>query len=408
MNVLVTDLLGNLSEGPPKSDKQKLGKLIELLERSGIDPDDIGRVEKIKVWQGFHKNADGEAEVVDLSGVVLSPSWETGPQWPVAQPGPAYRLPKSNVSPWNQDGWDRVMVLPDMQIGYYRDLDGELISTHDESAIELAVGLIKKVRPTQVILLGDNLDLPEFGKYIVTPSFLRTTQATVDWATRLCAALRASAPEASIVWLAGNHEERLPRWLATNAGAAFGLRRGRVEESMPVGWPVLSVPFLCRMDEYGIDYRPGYPASVVWLTPKLKIIHGDKVKARGSTAHVYLGQEQVSVIYGHIHRREWAEITREDHDGPKTVMAASPGCLARIDGAVPSYHQGTDLDGRPLTRHENWQQGIAVVDRHESGEFFYQQVPIFQDADSAWLRYEGKIYQVSRDPRTSRSDSGSE
>jgi predicted phosphodiesterase len=389
----VTDLLGSLSLGPPKTDKQKLGKLVELLERSGIDPDEIGRVEKIKVWQGFHKNSLGEAEVVDLSGVVLSPSWETGPQWPVVAQGPVYKLPKNTVTPWAGSGWDRVVVLPDMQIGYFRDGDDSLVSTHDEAAIEVAVSIVKKVRPTQVILLGDNLDLPEFGRYAITPAFLRTTQATIDWATKLCASLRASAPSAEIIWLAGNHEERLPRWLASNAGAAFGLRRGKVGVEQPTGWPVLSVPFLCRMDEYDIDYRPGYPASAVWVTDKLKVVHGDRVKSKGSTAHAYLSQEQVSVVYGHIHRREWAEVTREDHAGHRTIMAASPGCLARIDGAVPSYHQGTDLDGRPLIRHENWQQGIAVIDRHVSGEFLYQQVPIFKDESGSWARFEGREYR---------------
>ena len=393
--MLVTDLLGNIASGPPKTDKQKLGRLIELLERSGIDPDDIGRVEKIKVWQGFHKNAEGEAEVVDLSGVVLSPSWETGPEWPVAQQGPAVKLPKSNVTPWSEEGWKRAVILPDIQAGYYRDVDDTLRPTHDENAIELALNLVKKVRPSLVILVGDNLDLPEFGKYLVTPSFMRTTQATIDWTTRFCAQLRACAPEAEIVWLAGNHEERIPKWLASNAAAAFGLRRGRVEEDMPLGWPVLSVPFLCRMDEFGIDYRAGYPASHFWLTERLKIVHGDRVKSRGSTAHLYLTQEKVSVIFGHIHRREWAEITREDHDGPRTIMAASPGCLARIDGVVPSHGQGLDLDGRPLTRHENWQQGLAVVDFNtDSGNFCYQQVPIFNEKGISWMRYEGKEYRV--------------
>lgn len=391
----MTTLLGDLSKGSPKSEKQKLGNLLELLERSGIDPDDIGRVEKIKVWQGFHKNAEGEAEVVDLSGVVLSPAWETGPEWPVAAPGPSVRLPKSRVVPWYEGGWKKAVILPDIQAGYYRNPDDTLEPTHDEDAISLSLELIKKVKPSLIVLVGDNLDLPEFGKYAITPAFLRTTQATIDWTTLFCAQLRAAAPEAEIVWLAGNHEERLPKWLASNAAAAFGLRQGRLEKDLPLGWPVLSVPFLCRMDEFGIDYRPGYPAANLWITPCLKVVHGDKVKSRGSTSHMYLGQEKVSVIFGHIHRREWAEITREDHDGPKTIMAASPGCLARIDGVVPSYGQGLDLDGRPLPRHENWQQGLAVIDYNEdSGNFYYQQVPIFKESSDAWMRFENKEYRV--------------
>jgi hypothetical protein len=186
-----------------------------------------------------------------------------------------------------------------------------------------------------------------------------------------------------IDWLAGNHEERLQNWAMDNARAAFGLRQG----ATPEGWPVLSVPHLCRLDEHQVTYHPGYPASDLWLTSNLKVIHGDRVKSRGSTAHVYLSEHKVSVIYGHIHRRECAYRTREDIDGPAEIMAASPGCLARIDGAVPSTRQGLDLDGRPLTRAEDWQQGIGVVTIHDDG-WQYEHARI---ADGrAWWR--GQIF----------------
>jgi hypothetical protein len=188
------------------------------------------------------------------------------------------------------------------------------------------------------------------------------------------------APDADIVWLAGNHEERMPNYLMDNAMAAFGLRKG----AAPGSWPVMSIPSLCRLDESGIDYRTGYPASSYWINQRLRVIHGNKVASGGSTAHKYLATEKTSVIYGHVHRREWAERTREDHDGPKTILAASPGCLARTDGAVPSTKGGVDLDGRPLTCHEDWQQGVAVVVFEPGdGRFVYEQVPI-HDGFAMW------------------------
>src|SRR5690606_6039783 len=161
-------------------------------------------------------------------------------------------------------------VLPDMQIGYWRDKDGELQPTHDETAIDVALAVTKAAKPSLVVMVGDNLDLPEFGKYRLSPAFQQTTQAAIDRATLLCAQVRAAAPDARIVWLAGNHEERMPNYILDNARAAFGLRRGDTPDS----WPVLSVPFLCRMDEQDIEYMPGYPASHVWITPRLRVIHG--------------------------------------------------------------------------------------------------------------------------------------
>jgi hypothetical protein len=71
-------------------------------------------------------------------------------------------------------------------------------------------------------------------------------------------------------------------------------------------------------------------------------------------------------------------------------MAASPGCLARVDGAVPSTKGGSDLDGRPLTVAEDWQQGIGVVRYEVDGEhrFFYEQVAIH----NATAMYHGKVF----------------
>lgn len=363
----------------------KLGKLQALLDRSGIDPDDIGRVQRVNVWQGFLKNDEGEAEIVDLAGISLIPRWADGPAWPVMQPGPVIKVPAVR-STTVMAGWPRCPVLPDMQIGYFRDPTGVLVATHDEQAITVALSVVKAAKPTQVVLVGDNLDLPEFGKYRLTPAFQQTTQATIDRATLLCAQLRHAAPDAEIIWLAGNHEERLPNFLLDNARAAFGLRKGNTPES----WPVLSVPYLCRMDEYQIRYVPGYPASHHWITPRLKVIHGDIVKSGGSTATAYLGREKTSVIFGHVHRREYAARTRDDHDGPREVMAASPGCLARVDGAVPSTKGGTDLDGRPVHRSEDWQQGLGMVEYDpESGRFNYENIAI----RDGWAMWRGKHYE---------------
>src|SRR5690606_37911958 len=117
--------------------------------------------------------------------------------------------------------------------------------------------------------------------------------------------------------------------------------------------------------------------------------HGEIVRSQSSTASAYLNREKTSVIFGHVHRREYAARTRDDHDGPREVMAASPGCLARVDGAVPSTKGGTDLDGRPVYRGEDWQQGIAVVPyRKDTGVFVYEQVAILQ----GWAMWRGKEF----------------
>jgi predicted phosphodiesterase len=311
----------------------------------------------------------------------------TTPEWPVVKQGPKVTIPRNRVKPLESE-MQRCIILPDAQIGYFRNRKGKMEPTHDEKAIALALEITRLAKPDMVVLLGDNLDLPELSKYRITPPFQQTTQATIDRATVFCAELRNAAPNAKIVWLAGNHEERLPNHILDNARAAYGLRRGNIPDT----WPVLSVPFLCRMEDFDIEYKEGYPANHIWLNQKIRIIHGSKVKSSGSTAHMYLASEKTSVIYGHIHRVELAFKTREDFDGPRTIMAASPGCLARIDGAVPSTKQGMDIDGRPLISHENWQQGMALVEYETTGKnrFTYECIPIF-DGTASWR---GKWFSV--------------
>lgn len=368
--------------------QQFLNALADTLQKKGINPEDIGEIKKVSTSQTLTKNLEGEAEIHDLWHFQFSPAFEEGPAWPVVQPGPSINLPKmSNIKKVTKP-YKEAVIIPDVQIGFYRRENGRLESTHDESAIAVVLGVIRDIKPELVICVGDNIDFPELGKYRTSPAFALTTQASIDRATVLVAQLRAVAPQARIVWLAGNHEERLPNFILDNAKATFGLRKG----DTPKSWPVMSLPSLCRFDDFGVEYRPGYPAGEFWINKKLRVIHGTRIKSNGSTAHIYLNSEKTSVIYGHIHRVEMAFKTRRDFEGAKTIMAASPGCLARIDGAVPSTKGGIDLDGRPLTVVEDWQQGLAVVSYEDKGEhkFSYEVMHIY----NGWGMLRGIEYKA--------------
>jgi hypothetical protein len=374
-----------------KVGKEQVKRIAEALVARGLDVEDLGRLSKIKMWQGHSKDADDNVVVTDLWGFQLAPSWETGPEWPVVQPAAPVKVKARADAVRSPDvhGWQRALILPDIQAGYFRSIEDRLEPIHDIAAIEVALAVMQVINPDITVMLGDNLDLPEFGRYRQQPAFSRTTQKAIDYMHALCA--RIDSPRK--VWLAGNHEERLPNFVIDNAKASFALKQA----NSPEAWPVLSVPHLCRLDEVGVEYIPGYPAGNLWLNQNLRIIHGYKVKSNGTTSDRYLDSEKVSVIYGHIHRREWTERTRQDHNGPATVMAASPGCLARTDGVVPGVHSGQDLDGRPMSFQENWQQGFAVVDFNSDGRFSYQQVAIHQDGDVRWCRFGNRTFESTFD-----------
>ena len=367
---------------------KRLKLLDDLLKSKGIDLADLeaASVRKVGFWQAMHKDDDtGEAVVTDLARIELAPGWEDGPEWPVVKPGPMPRHP-AKARKRKAAKWQTAVILPDMQAGYFRNGDDELVATHDEAAIAVALAVIADEDPDVVVLNGDNLDAAEWGKYRTTPAFQRTTQATVDRLTVLCEQLRQAAPHAQIVWLEGNHEARVPNLLLDNAKAAFGLRRGRE----PKGWPVLSLPHLCRMDDYGVEYVSGYPANEFWLNDNFRVIHGHRHKSNGTTATLYLDDARASTCYGHVHRRELAQRTRHTRKGPRTVTAVSFGCLCRLDGAVPSTKGGNDVHGQPVRSTEDWQNGLGVV-RFQPGDGLHviEHVEIL----NGWAMHRGQEYR---------------
>jgi hypothetical protein len=368
--------------------REVLGQLADLLERKGIGIEDIGEIRRVSLWQGMSKNDDGDPEITDLMGIQFSPAFESGPAWPVIQPGKPCVVKPPKLKVVQREGFKVAMTLPDIQFGYFYDTQGTMHATHDESALEVALQLVRYIRPDHLVLHGDNADFPELStKFRRSPAFAATTQATIDRASLFAAELRAAAgDECNIQWLEGNHEFRLSTYIIDNASAAFGLRVGNA----PDGWPVLSIPNLCHLDAHGISYLSGYPANETWINDRLRVIHGHQVVSNGSTAHKYLAHERVSTVYGHIHRREWAERTRRTREGRSTILALSPGCLCNTQGAVPSTKAGFDVKGMPVYTAEDWQQGIAVF-QYEPGEgrFVPEQVPILD----GWTLYHGKEFR---------------
>lgn len=336
----------------------------ELLHRAGVDPAEVGRVEKVRLseWQTAI-NADGEPEVLDLRGasVVLTPSWAEGPRWPVVQPARPVKVTfagrVSRVRP-PEGGYVRAVILPDTQIGYRLDHAGNPEPFHDEDALAAAVALCRLVKPHRIVILGDLLDLPAQGKYRQEPSFAVCTQRAIDRAHEWLVALAAIAP---VDLLEGNHDARLANSLRDNALASYGLKQANAPES----WPALSVPALLRIPELSnVNYVGGYPVGIVWLAPNLAAIHGVKLKLGQSLED----SPGTSIIQGHTHKASFVYKQRRTFDGPAMSWAASPGCLCRTDGAVPGVNAALDeRTGRSITRPQDWHQGCGIVTYLENG-----------------------------------------
>lgn len=314
------------------------------------------------------------------------------PKWPVVQQATPTKITYHKVRHIPaESGWKTAVVLPDPQIGFRHYEDGSTDTFHSVEAIEVALQITSHVQAKRgvdtIINLGDFLDLPGQGKFIGEPSFAQTTQASVNYGHEFLARQRATAPDAEIVLIEGNHDKRLTFNIQLNAGASFGLKRA----NMPGSWPVMSLPHLLRLDELQVEYIDAWPNGKYWLNKRLFAKHGDKVRSSSSTANVYVKDNpHVSQIFGHVHRIEMHYRTVADFDGPRRSVAASPGCLCRVDGAVPSYGSSIHADGTPAERWEDWQQGMMVVSYHEDGRFSLEPIHIMD----GWAHWDGREFSA--------------
>jgi predicted phosphodiesterase len=328
-----------------------LSSIDKLLKANGLTPEDVGKISKVSLSTN-----------PDDTKIILSPKWSEGPKWQPVQPAdPVTIVPKQAPSFISSD-WKVAVALPDPQIGYRRYEDGSLDPFHDEAAMDVAlqiVGLDHGHPVDQVINLGDFLDLPMYGTYEQETNFAHTAQLAINRGYRFLAEQRANAgADARIILLEGNHDKRLNRFINNNAAAAYGIKVA----DMPSSWPVLSLQNLLRLDELGVEFIDGYPAAAHWINKRLRAMHGDRANSSGSTAAQYANSNpNISTLFGHTHRMEQQSKTVFDRDQAIKSVSFSPGCLCRVDGAVPSVKAGLDAKGQPLQYFENWQQGVSVI-----------------------------------------------
>lgn len=364
--------------------EQRLIQLDQLLQAQGVDLETLENnpIARLNFYQGMIKNSDDEPELVDMTSVELRPKPTAEYPNPFITQAQPVNIPRSTAKPVQRD-FRLIASIPDEQIGY-RFIDGEYVPLHDEAAMTVAKMILRDYKPDLVVKAGDTGDLGEVSKHDPDSDHLQhTMQATIDRAHLWNEELRAVIPGSRIVELEGNHN-RITKFVLKHAMQLYNIKQA----NLPDSWPVVSWPYLTRMDESGVEWVSGYPANEFWAADDLVFIHGNTVNSRGSTA-ARLSEKypDANVVFGHVHSHQLH--TRTTRRG-EYLTAATFGTLARIDGVVPSYWNGVDDHNKPVVRYENWQQGIGLISDYGNGS--YQFDPIFIRDGVA--NYRGKEYSA--------------
>lgn len=238
------------------------------------------------------------------------------------------------------------VVLSDLHIPY-----------QDEQAVGMALEFLRRERPGTIHLLGDIADFYDVSRYDRDPQRKENFQDELDGVECFLAQLRRLAPGADILYSEGNHENRLQRFLWSQARPLASLRS-------------LRLPSILRLTEHGVRW---HDARHPYKRGHLLFTHGEIVRKHSAyTAKANYDRFGCSVIAGHTHRiGAYLHRTFEADYG-----SWENGCLCRLN---PEYLVNPD-----------WQQGFSIVWRHGK-RFSVEQVLI---TDGSYV-YHGKQYGES-------------
>ena len=213
-----------------------------------------------------------------------------------------------------------------------------------------------------LVLNGDYLDFESASQHGGNARPPTLTE-DIEEAKRGLRDLAARFPNARRVYMEGNHETRLPRFLAANAPTLAGS---------------LDVPSLLALDAAGWRWVPTADQPKHSTFGALRLIHGHQVRGGGgvSVANTLLNKwwssPGVTVSCGHFHR--YSVAVRQAVEGNLNAIS-----LPTMTTPAPGYTSGA---------HDHWSYGFVVF---ESWGAHLRHEPVLADAAGRFL-YRGRVY----------------
>jgi len=247
---------------------------------------------------------------------------------------------------------ETLVLIPDIQA-----------PQQDDRAIDVALKLIKYIKPTEICFLGDVICADPVSKYpknqwkdarLTLMDEVEETNRVLDKFDKVTGGAKRK------YFLEGNHETRILNWAIKNTM--------QIGEFIP-----LQVQSLLEMDRRGYKYIPRNGINRQPLKyDNFDIIHGKYTNKHHAFKHVSTFMK--TIFYGHNHDYQVFCLTNIDG---KPRMGMSCGCLCDFDQ--------TYSDVGPC----NWMHGITVVYHEKSGHFSAYFIPII-NYKAIW---NGKVFE---------------
>lgn len=203
----------------------------------------------------------------------------------------------------------------------------------------------------EIVILGDYADFYSVSSHSKDPSVFGMLKDEIEDVLLGLDELDRLFPKARKVFIQGNHEFRLERYLSTQAPALFGVTS--TEQLLDINR---------RPNWKFIQYGPNQAYKI--LGSKLTARHEPLASSAKATASKAL----CSLVYGHIHRIEESHIV--GLDGTNHVCFSTGWLGDKRKDQIYGYVKG----------HHQWQLGFAIVDVDEStGLFYHSKIHILEN-----------------------------
>lgn len=213
---------------------------------------------------------------------------------------------------------------------------------HDPKAVGCVLGYIRDTKPDCLVLNGDTIDFYPVSSFSKDPHRELTLQDELDQTNDILDAFDSVMPKGSRkVFVVGNHEVRLSRYLRENARALHGLR-------------ALTLDALLRLTERGYEVVPMVGRDASTMVGKVEVGHFNIArKDAGASAKTLLIDRGCSVIQSHTHKL--AAFYKRHRGTGQQHGAWEIGCLCDLN---PEYVSNPD-----------WSQAFATVTTCATGRY---------------------------------------
>jgi predicted phosphodiesterase len=230
--------------------------------------------------------------------------------------------------------WDRrILVIPDLHL-----------PLEDKRATSRVLEFAASERWDEAILLGDVLDCNLYsafneGKPRKTrgQSIAEDMKNGREWLAGFCRTVRKRRPGCKVVYIEGNHEERVQRYI----------------DARPEHEGLLEIPVQLQLDDLRVQWVPFWSKGTAYQIGHASFIHGFSTIQNHAAKHAR--DWGSNVFYGHTHDVQEHSIYRRAKN--VTIKGKSLGCLCDFEQPY--------MRGRPM----RWQHAFGVFHFWPDGTF---------------------------------------